>query len=198
MAYSFKRELYGFNREDVLLYIQELLNKNEENEIADKSELLEMTKKANELEEALENAQKSLEEVTKENEELKAQIETLNKEKEDLEGIANDMSRMYVTSKANAQSGVQGVAIENVNLVKNEVANTLQQLEDAQKRMDLYGDNLGKIVANYKKNIDAMFKSLGITKVKLDKNNEKLDSIIAKMNDGDDSADDFSLDLDLK
>jgi len=181
---GFRREVLGFNRNDVIEYIrktQQETSKREKDlvETLDKlnirnAELIDELKKIPELEAKLKISEATIKKMAEE-------AIGLEEKKAELDSISNDIAKMYLVSKSNAES-IRISSRESSELAFYEIKQTLEAIERIQEKLNSLKAQVTGAANAYSREIDILTSSLSGAKEKIDTISQKADEITQKVN----------------
>ncbi len=163
---GFRRELLGFNREDVIEYIKQIQKNNSDKEAEfvntiDKlnqrnAELIDELKRIPELETQLALSEATIEKLSAETAELRAK-------QNEVEKISEDIAKMYLVAKSNAEAINQSTK-ESSELAFYEINRTMRALEDMQSRLFNIKAEISEASQKYTNDLDNVSESFEAAK----------------------------------
>ena len=181
---GFRRELLGFNREDVIEYIkksQREFNLREENLVSslDKlnnrnSQLIDELSVIPELE-----AKLKLSEATALK--LQEELDGFESQKAELERLSQDIGKMYLVAKSNADS-INRSTKESSERTFYEINKSLTALENMHEKLANIKENINKASLNYAAELASIFESFEDAKVNIKDIYNQIENIDEKVN----------------
>lgn len=158
---GFRRELLGFNREDVIEYIRKVQKDNSEREQemiesleklnARNAELIDELKKIPALEAELEISTATIEKLAK-------QVSDFEAIREETENVSQDIAKMYLVAKSNADA-INTSTKESSDRVFYEIKNTLATLKNVQEKLISTKEQVASTSQKYSEEIDSLMSS---------------------------------------
>ena len=181
---GFRRELLGFNREDVIEYIrksQKEFNTREENLVAsvDKlncrnAQLIDELSVIPELE-----AKLTLSEATVLK--LQEELDGLEEKKAQLERMSQDIAKMYLVAKSNADS-INRSTKESSERTFYEINKSLTLLENMHTKLNNIKDSINLASSNYVNELSSIFETFEDAKVSIKEIYEQIENVDEKVN----------------
>jgi len=175
---GFRRELLGFNREDVIDFIKKMQKSNseKETEFADSidklnqrnAELIDELKRIPELEAEISLNEATIAKLSKETAELRAKQLEVKK-------IGEEIAKMYLVAKSNADAINQSTK-ESSELAFYEIQRTLRALEDMQNKLFSIKADVTEASQKYSRDLDNITQAFENAK-------DTIDSISAKVSE---------------
>lgn len=172
MSVVFRKSMFGFNKDDVLNYINELFGKinaieadfNEKND-KQKKEIIELS-------ESLNNANQNIAKLMVENDSLLEEVQKLRSEKEKIERLSDVIGKLYLVSKLNAET-ITRSAKETKKKLDAEIESELKIVEEAEKRLSELKDEITLSSSEYTDKLGSITDSLNQTKQIIKKNDKQ-------------------------
>lgn len=172
MSVVFRKSMFGFNKDDVLNYINELFSKinaieadfNEKND-KQKKEIIELS-------ESLNNANQNIAKLMVENDSLLEEVQKLRSEKEKIERLSDVIGKLYLVSKLNAET-ITRSAKETKKKLDAEIESELKIVEEAEKRLSELKDEITLSSSEYTDKLGSITDSLNQTKQIIKKNDKQ-------------------------
>ncbi len=158
---GFRRELLGFNREDVIEYIKKVQMDNGQKE----QELIASLEKLNTRNAELIDELKQIPILKAELEINKAAIEKLAKQvsefeaiRTETENVSQDIAKMYLVAKSNAEA-INTSTKESSELAFYEIKNTLNTIKSVLDKLETAKENVLTTSEKYSKEIETLVSS---------------------------------------
>lgn len=176
---GFRRELLGFNREDVIEYIKKMqkVSSSKETELVDtidklnlrNAELIDELKRIPELEASLKLSEATVQKLSLEAAELR------NKQAE-VEKISQDIAKMYLVAKSNAEA-IQQSTKESSELAFYEINRTMSVLEEMQSKLFGIKSEISEASERYTKDLESITESFDSAKRTIENITEKVNEV---------------------
>lgn len=176
---GFRRELLGFNREDVIEYIKKMqkVSSSKETELVDtidklnlrNAELIDELKRIPELEASLKLSEATVQKLSLEAAELR------NKQAE-VEKISQDIAKMYLVAKTNAEA-IQQSTKESSELAFYEINRTMSVLEEMQSKLFGIKSEISEASERYTKDLESITESFDSAKRTIENITEKVNEV---------------------
>ena len=181
---GFRREILGFNREDVIEYIKKTQSETSSREkelvyTLDKlnkrnAELIDEIKKIPELEAKLRISEAAVEKLAQESYDLE-------QKKAEAERISQDIAKMYIVSKSNAEN-IKNASKESSDLAFYEIKQTIAAIEKMHNRLNELKVKVEETSKNYSADLDNLTASLNHAKSTIDSVADEVANITNKVN----------------
>ncbi len=181
---GFRREVLGFNRQDVIDYIRKTqqessLRENELIETLDKlnrrnSQLIDELKKIPELEAKLKISEATVQKLADEAEELEIQ-------KAEAEAMSKDIAKMYLVAKSNAEA-IRTSTKESSDLAFYEVNQTIASIEKVHEELNALKQKINDASRKYESDLDVLTASLSNAKETISSTSKKVEEISQPVN----------------
>lgn len=159
MSVGFRKSMFGFNREDVLAYINKLHNNFSKKEDALKEEI----KKHDDLISELEAKQKALQE---EKAILEQKVDEYNKKSAEMERLSENIGKLYMVAQSNAKT-IMDNAEENSRISNAEIEKNVYAIEQTQSALDELRLAINKTAENFTTELNGLMNSLTQAKAKI-------------------------------
>lgn len=163
---GFRRELLGFNREDVIEYIRKVQNdsSSKEKELissletlnARNAELIDELKKIPMLEAELEINKATIEKLAK-------QVSEFEAIREETENVSQDIAKMYLVAKSNAEA-INTSTKESSERAFYEIQNTLKTIKSVLDKLETAKANVISTSEKYSNEIEELVSSFKASK----------------------------------
>ena len=180
---GFRRELLGFNREDVIEYIKKIQKENSEKERElinnidninrRNAKLIDELKRIPELEANLKISAETIEK-------LSAETASLREKQEEVQNISKDIAKMYIVAKSNAEI-VNKSTKDSSDLAFYEINRTLLALEEMQQKLGSIKSNIDNASKKYSDDLDYIFKSFDAARETINNISEKVNKVVAEV-----------------
>ncbi len=179
---GFRRELLGFNREDVIEYIKKIQKSNSEKETELVNNIDELNRRNAELIDELKRipeleANLKLSEATIEK--LSGEAAALRAKQEEVEKISQDIAKMYLVAKSNAEAVNQSTK-ECCDLAFYEINRTLLALEDMQSKLDTIKGEIFDASQKYTSDLEYISESFDAAKKTISDISDKVNEVTSK------------------
>lgn len=174
---GFRRELLGFNREDVIEYIRKVQKDNgaREQELISSleklntrnAELIDELKKIPALQAELEISEATIEKLAK-------QISDFEQLRAETENVSQDIAKMYLVAKSNAEA-INNSTKESSERAFYEIKNTLNTIKDVQQKLQNTKENVMLTSKKYSEEIDELVASFKTTQETIDNISNEID-----------------------
>ena len=165
MSVGFKRSLFGFNRKQVIEYLENLDKNLSGMDQKDITEEVEETENIQIIEpEAEEN-------IIDKNNELDDKIQELNEKFACIERLYENMLKLNDLAQENAKTILENSEKSYRNSA-DEINNNLYTIDEAHNSLKLLRDNIEKTSADFSNRVDSLIKSLLDTRDKISNNSE--------------------------
>ncbi len=169
MSVVFRKSMFGFNKDDVLGYINELYGKINALEEEFNKKSAEQKNEITELSSSLVNANQNIKDLMSENDKLNSEVTKLRAEKEKIDRLSDVIGKLYLVSKLNAET-ITRSAKETKRKLDNEIESQLKIVEEAEKRLTELKDEVALSSVEYSEKIAGITASLSETKEIIKKN----------------------------
>lgn len=176
---GFRRELLGFNREDVIEYIKKMqkVSSDKEAELVDtidklnlrNAELIDELKRIPELEASLKLSEATVQKLSLEAAELR-------EKQAEVEKISQDIAKMYLVAKTNAEA-VQQSTKESSELAFYEINHTMSVLEEMQSKLFGIKSEITEASERYTKDLESITESFDSAKRTIENITEKVNEV---------------------
>ena len=176
---GFRREVLGFNRQDVIDYIRKAqqdssLREKELIDTLDKlnrrnSQLIDELKKIPELEAKLKISEATVDK-------LASEAEALEEKKAEAEAVSRDIAKMYLVAKSNAEA-VKKSTKESSELAFYEVNETISSIEKIHNELDEIKQRVTEASENYCKDLEMLTASLSNAKTTINSVSKKASEV---------------------
>lgn len=170
MSFVFRKSMFGFNKEDVLACVNELLDKTAaisgelESERKSHSEKeADLKNRLSDLGVSLNDANSEIARLQKENEQLTEEVREFRNEKEKLERLGEIIGKLYLVSKMNAEQIARSAKESRLALDK-ELETQLAAAEKASERLSELARGITDSSTKYTGDLAAVSDSLTETK----------------------------------
>ena len=181
---GFRRELLGFNREDVIDYIRKTQKESSSREkelvsSLDKvnkrnAELIDELNKIPELEAKLKISESTVEKLASES-------YNLEQKKLEAERLSQDIAKMYLVAKANAEN-IKKSTQQSSDLAFYEVKQTLDALEKMHEKLGDIKVQVNEASARYQKDLDDIFVAFANARATIDDISNQVNEINETVN----------------
>ena len=162
MAVGFKKSLFGFNRSDVMEYIE----RSQKTFTSKETELTEQIKKlSDELELSNENYLK----LNAEKNEIAEKLADFNEKYEEIERLSENIGKLYLVAQANARAIMENSEKSAAKAIE-EVNKNLSLINDTHESLDELKKNIIKASDDFVAEVDALISSLNNTKAEVEAN----------------------------
>lgn len=168
MSIGFRNSLFGFNRNDVINYIQkthQTFSKNTES----------INEQAKLLEKELKLSNEQVEKLTSEKNFIQAKLDEFLAKYQEIERLSESIAKLYLIAQANAQAIIEN-SQKNAELLGEEVKKNLSTLDEAHTSLSALRDNISKTSNDFISEVDALISSLTETREKITENQNTIDS----------------------
>lgn len=166
MAVGFRKSVFGFNRDDVIAYINKLHQNFSKKENALKEEI----QKHNNLIVELEVKQKAL---IEEKSALEQKVEEYNQKSAEIERLSENIGKLYLVAQTNAKT-IMNNAEENSRISNAEIKKNVSAIEQTQYALDELKTSITKTAENFTYELGNLIDSLAKAKEKIT-SDEKVD-----------------------
>ena len=176
---GFRRELLGFNREDVIEYIKKIqkVSSHKETELVDtidklnirNAELIDELKRIPELEANLKISEATVQKLSLEAAEFR-------EKQAEVERISQDIAKMYLVAKTNAEA-IQKSTKESSELAFYEINQTLSVLEEMQSKLCGIKLEINEASERYAKDLETITESFDSAKRTIENITEKVNEV---------------------
>ncbi len=179
---GFRRELLGFNREDVIEYIKKMQKSNSEKETQLVNNIDELNRRNAELIDELKQipqleASLRLSEATVER--LSGEAAALRAKQDEVEKIGQDIAKMYLVAKSNAEA-INKSTKESSELAFYEINRTMLALEDMQEKLKDIKLEISEASQKYNSDLEYIFESFDAAKKTITNISEKVNEVTSK------------------
>lgn len=144
MIKKFRNSLFGFNKEDVMSFVME--SKESENNF--KKKITELNSKIDTLQNDIESLQTKHDETKKVLNETEVQLESYRQREEALTALSESIGRLYLVAKANAES-VMASANESAEKSMQAVDKNIEIAENAENELKEISGTLNEKTREY-------------------------------------------------
>lgn len=170
MAIGFRKSMFGFNRDDVMQYIEES-HKSAANKQA------EFENKISSLEKSLESTRNELSEVNSEKFRIEQQLKEYNDKYEEIERLSQNIGKLYLVAQSNARSIMKNSA-ENCDIIRREVENNLESIDGTHTSLDEIKSKMLETSSEFVARLDELMSSLELARTKIgESDNENENSL---------------------
>ena len=162
--------MFGFNSDDVLEYIQKTSKENSEKETL-------LNEKVAELTESLQKARAQIVELSAKNSEVAEKLKFFTDKQEEIERLSQNIAKLYIVSKANANSIIEN-AKRNKEVSDNEVVRNIECIDSAHSSLINTKDEISKIATEFTSNLESLLSSLKDAKDTIVDNHEQSEAKI--------------------
>ena len=179
---GFRREMLGFNRQDVIDYIRSAQSESVKRE----NELVETVDKLNarnaELIDELREipklkAQLELSEATVRK--LSEQVEALNEKRLELQSMSQDIAKMYLVARSNADA-LRESAKQTRDRTAYETQSAMRSFEEMHDRLLKIDTAVGAAAEQFTEEMNRIFSSIEATKKAVRESEDQMDRIVFK------------------
>lgn len=181
---GFRREVLGFNREDVIEYIRSAQTEStkRENELvttvdklnARNAELIDELREIPKL-----RAQLELSEATVRK--LSEQVETLNEKRRELQSMSKDIAKMYLVARSNADA-LRESAKQTRERTAYETETAMHSLEQMHEQLLKIDSAVGAAAEQFTVKMKQIFNSFEATKKAVKESEDQMDRIVSATN----------------
>lgn len=164
MSIGFRKSLFGFNREDVMDYIEKA-NK----DFAKKE--TELDEKISDLNGTIDEANKRIEELNESRAQLERELKVFNDKNDEIERLSQNIGKLYLVAQANAKSVIEN-AKESETLAANEVEKNIVSIDEAHRSLDEIRNEIMRTSTEFTKEVENLMSRLNETKEKIAENSE--------------------------
>lgn len=164
MSIGFRKSLFGFNREDVMDYIEKA-NK----DFAKKE--TELDEKISDLNVTIGEANKRIEELNESRAQLERELKVFNDKNDEIERLSQNIGKLYLVAQANAKSVIEN-AKESETLAANEVEKNIVSIDEAHRSLDEIRNEIMRTSTEFTKEVENLMSRLNETKEKIAENSE--------------------------
>ncbi len=171
---GFRREILGFNRDDVVEYIKKSQKETEQREqelvaAVDKlnkrnAKLLEKLEELPKLEAKLKLSEETIERLSEE-------AATIESQKRETEQVAADIAKTYLVAKANADAA-EKTAREKTARADYEVAKTMESIAKIHNRLKEIKEEIASATEDYSNELNSALSSFEDAKQAIENSNE--------------------------
>lgn len=182
MAIEFRTGFFGFNREDVLGYVQKKDAQIKELTADFQEEIDDLSTKLAELGQAFREVSEQNTALNEENRVMREKLTVLEGKEEEIDRMSAKIGKLYLVSQSSAKSIVDK-AEENARLAAEETERNLDNIEATQAQI---GAITGQIVAaskNFVAELDDLNRSLASAKRKVAENTDETVRISEEFSD---------------
>lgn len=162
MSVGFRKSLFGFNRDDVLEYIE-----NSQKSFLTKQD--ELSKQVSDLSEKLEISNKTCEKLNIEKDELSKKLADFNDKYEEIERLSENIGKLYLVAQANARAVIE-TTNESSLLAENEIAKNITAIDEAHLSLSGLKNSIISTSKDFVSEVDMLISSLNETKEQLNEN----------------------------
>ena len=194
MPMVFRKSVLGFNKEDVLKYINELFDKITKLEEKSKEKEQELNNEISDLNACIDGANKNIEALIAENERvikvgdglrndiavrdeeiarLNSLLDVYRSKEQEINDIAEIIGKLYMVSKLNADTIIR-TAHESKLESEAEVRRNIDAIEDAQRMFDDLKSSAQLSASEFRNGLDRLIASLDTAKDKLSSNDDNI------------------------
>ena len=194
MPMVFRKSVLGFNKEDVLKYINELFDKITKLEEKSKEKEQELNNEISDLNACIDGANKNIEALITENERvikvgdglrndiavrdeeiarLNSLLDVYRSKEQEINDIAEIIGKLYMVSKLNADTIIR-TAHESKLESEAEVRRNIDAIEDAQRMFDDLKSSAQLSASEFRNGLDRLIASLDTAKDKLSSNDDNI------------------------
>ena len=162
MASGFKSSLFGFNKQDVLKYIEQSHKKSAEKETELSTEIEALKSEISTLKDnitALEDEKERLQNIQEE------YIKRYN----EVEKLSEDIGKLYLTAKTDAKEIVEQ-SLKERELIEREIETNLTAIEEMHTSLDSVKNDVVSSVGEFSNELEKLFDSFNEVKAKLKEN----------------------------
>lgn len=176
MAVEFRTGFLGFNKDDVLSYVhkKDFELKNLSNEL--NAQIEQLKKQLASLNEEHKDALLTVAAISAENDALKARAQEVENKAEELENIGSKIGKLYLMSKATAETIVKS-AEENASVAEQQTDAHIKNIESTQETLK---EIVAKVLASseeFVSGLETLNHSLNDAKIRIDENNELAEGV---------------------
>lgn len=164
MSIGFRKSLFGFNREDVMDYIEKASK-----DFAKKE--TELDEKISDLNGTIDEANKRIEELNESRAQLERELKVFNDKNEEIERLSQNIGKLYLVAQANAKSVIEN-AKESETLAANEVEKNIVSIDEAHRTLDEIRNEIMRTSTEFTKEVENLMSRLNETKEKIAENSE--------------------------
>lgn len=167
MSMVFRKSVLGFNKDDVLSYINGLFEKINQIEQAGEAQKQELNQQLVEISSRLNEANTEIRDLAAENERLNNEIASFRQERDKLTELSEVIGKLYLVSKLNADSVIRS-AKDMKNRTEEEIQKNLSVIEATQSVLNEMKDKVLATSDNYSESLNEVVGSLDEAKAVLE------------------------------
>lgn len=167
MAIGFRKSVFGFNRFDVIEYIEKMhktflekenkLNSNIEN-----------------LKDELKQSNSEIDALNLKNKELSEELNEFYAKKDEIEKLSENIGKLYLVAQANAQAIMEN-SKNSAEIIDNEVVKNINAIDDAHFSLSEVKENITEMSNGFVSNLNKLLSSLNTTKEQISINSQNVD-----------------------
>ncbi len=161
---GFKKSLFGFNREDVINYIEKNHRKFSEIEESLKAEISVLK---SELSKTLEEKEK----LNTEKQQLDKKLQEFNAKYEEIERLSENIGKLYLVAQTNAEAIIENTE-SSAKLITDEVNRNLYTIGEAHQSLAELRNNIAVTSKGFVDEVDSLMKSLNDTRRQIEDNSK--------------------------
>ena len=162
MAVGFRKSLMGFNREDVMEYIESAQNKKAESDAQYEGKIETLNNQIVSLE-------KDIESISAERDEISAKLREFDEKYEEIDRLAQNIGKLYLVAQSNAQAIMKNSS-ESSALAAEEIEKHINAITETQASLDEIKREMSEINAAFSERLEYLLNSLGDTKGRISEN----------------------------
>ena len=168
MAIGFKNSLFGFNKDDVLSYIEKTHKHHKETENK-------LSQKIDKLSSDLDTSKKEHEKLLEEKQEIEIKLNEFTAKYDEIERLSENIGKLYLVAQTNAQSIIKN-SDENAKITGEEVNKNLYSIDEAHKSLEELRAKITKTSEDFVNEVDRLMTSLSDTRTKVTENNREIEN----------------------
>lgn len=172
---KFRSAMFGFNKDDVMLYIKSSAEKHlaKTNEL--QSQLLENASTINLLNTTVAELKEKVSELEKTNLSLSDKVDEYRSREDTITKLSEGIGKLYLVAQTNAKVIVED-AKKNVEISSRQVNNNLNVIESAQDDLSDFRAKLSELTESYNAKISELISELEIAKAQINANNNHIEA----------------------
>ncbi len=169
MSKKFRNSLFGFNRDDVMMYVLESKEKDENN----KNKIAELSGKLESLTDDFNELTSLYEQTVAVLKEAEAQLDSFKQREEALTALSESIGRLYLVAEANAKAIIQS-ANDNAEKSQLVVNKSVEIAENAESDLAEISETLNTKTSEYTSVLSRLQSQLAETKRIIEENNSEI------------------------
>lgn len=172
---KFRSAMFGFNKDDVMLYIKSSAEKHlaKTNEL--QSQLLENASTINLLNTTVAELKEKVSELEKTNLSLSDKVDEYRSREDTITKLSEGIGKLYLVAQTNAKVIVED-AKKNIEISSRQVNNNLNVIESAQDDLSDFRAKLSELTESYNAKISELISELEIAKAQINANNNHIEA----------------------